>query len=176
MRKKGFTLIEVVITLSIISTILISITKTIVTQTNKYKKYIYSSQVNSSSKATINIIERLTKNRANVEVNVEVNKRTSDEQINRDNIKNIVITYCDDKENDKHFTKDLNKRKIITLDVDKLKITYKEKIVSGWEVIGANILQEGVKEFTVTKQDNVMYLCIVDDAGRRCYGCIGVRN
>ena len=148
MKKKGFLLIEVVISAAFTVIILFMLFNVFLSQLDIYN--VEKENINNSIdiQECFNFIEhKLDKIREVQVINNEI----------------IIIDYEENK------NKNINNRKIIKLSGNSLVIRYeyKDNYVNEWWHKCTNVIIKPIQQFIVAKEGNIIYATIIDNKGRK---------
>lgn len=153
--KKGFTLLELVISLSIVSVLTMIIIKMFFCEVKNYKNFIRQDRSENYSKEALRFIETQVEDVTNKDIKIEGKKLTIKK-------KNGDINIIEKKPNSN------KKYKII--------INYYKNINSTWT---PDIIVENIEDFIIYRNKNIIYVTIEIENGvkfERCMELNGIKK
>ncbi|MCY6370331.1 type II secretion system protein [Clostridium ganghwense] len=150
--KRGFTLIELVISLSIISILTLVMTNMVFREVKNYKSVIREDRYENYSQEALRFIETEVKDVRNKAIRIE-------------NSKLIIEKVNGDTNTIEKRSMSQNKCKII--------IDYFKYINSTYKPVS---IVEDIKDFTIYKNKNIIYVTIKTNNGEIFERCIGLKE
>lgn len=148
--KKGHTLIELVITMSIISTLFIFQTDILTRVTKNYKKIIFEDREESYCREALRFIEKEIHDIKNKNIKIEENTL-------------ILKKITGDKNTIKLIRRSNGKSKIIII-YDKTTNNRKD----------SNVIIENINDCRIRKNRNIIFVSIKSKEGRKYERCFGI--
>ncbi|MCY6354060.1 prepilin-type N-terminal cleavage/methylation domain-containing protein [Clostridium sp. ZS2-4] len=150
--KKGFTILELIISLAIASILILIITRMFFYEFKNYKKFIIQDRNESYAKEALRFIETQVENIINKDIEIEGKKLTI-----KKNNGDVSIIEKKTNSNKKH----------------KIIINYYKHINSTWK---PDTIVENVQDFSIYRNKNVIYVTIETENGVKFERCIEIKE
>jgi prepilin-type N-terminal cleavage/methylation domain-containing protein len=150
MKKKGFTLIEMIMVMAIMSLMIGVIGSMFIAYSKTYKKSVLENRGFNYLNEAISLIEK--------EINQEANHIKTEGNI-------IKISYFEDSK--VNYIKRIN---------DNIFLLYGSKIMEPRDDSYRNIIIDNIKDFIAVRHNNMIYIKIVWNNGDCIERCLGIEN